>query len=398
MKFCDSCMVPRIFFVVFFLVSGEGSSLSPALGSEPRLGFLSFSSLRGWTDDNQLEALRVFSSSCSHLVARIKKRPAVRTLWRRVCREAGAVPAVNAAARFFFEQNFRPYRVYSNRGKQGFFTGYYEPEVNGSLVPNNNFHVPIYRPPRDLVSLRGKKRPVNLSDILTSARRVGEHLFPYYTRQEIEQGALVGDALELVWLRDKVTAFFIHIQGSSRVRLADGRILRLSFAGKNGHPYTSVGNVIRKLYDIPPSDLTADVLRQWLKDRPHEADRLMWKNESFVFFNSALLRDFESGPIGAMNIALTARRSLAVDHKLYDLGIPVWIETQAPEVGTSFSSPFHHLMIAQDTGAAIVGPARGDIFFGSGEAAGHHASVIRYPGAFVILLPHGLPLPKWAGK
>lgn len=378
--------------VCILLACKPAAAQSPAAHLIP----VAFSELAGWSDDKQSEALAVFIRSCSKLAA---SAGAARKVWLEVCARARAVaPSDDAAGRQFFEAQFQAYRVELPDRRQGFLTGYYEPEVEGSLSPSGDYPIPLLARPADLVAPLNKEQRRGLGGDLTAARRVGDKLVAYPTRREIEQGALAGKGLELVWLRDKVTAFFVHVQGSTRVALSDGGTVRLGFAAKNGHPYSSIGKVVSELYNIAPADLTADKLRRWLGEHPELADDIMWRNESFVFFRLIEDPDSNLGPAGALGVPLTAMRSLAVDRKLYPLGVPVWIETALPLPGSQPAHPLRRLMIAQDTGSAIVGPARGDIFFGSGTRAGQRAGIVRHPGTFTILLPRALPVPDWAAK
>lgn len=386
---------------VFFFTSVQSEALDRVVRP------VSFAEIDGWADDAHDQALQVFSSSCNRIAPATGRsvspeHPDRKAVWDRLCsrtrdllNEVRSPLARARAGKDFFERFFQPYLVHSKSGKSGFFTGYYEPEVEGSLLSSADFSVPLYKRPDDLVPLHSKSDRAGLDKRLTAARRGGGRLLPYPTRREIESGALAGRDLELIWLRDRITAFFVHIQGSARIRLPDGRVLRLSFAAKNGHPYTAIGRVISQRYGIAPSSLTADMLRQWLRDHPDQADDVMWNNESFIFFELSDIADLRRGPLGAMGVPLTAMRSLAVDRNLYEMGVPVWVDALLPAPGRDDLVSFRRLMVAQDTGSAIVGAARGDIFFGSGDWAGQWAGMVRHSGDFIFFLPHCLPLPEW---
>lgn len=335
-----------------------------------RLVPATYSDLTGWADDRHDEALSALARSCARLlsVAGNKADP-----WSRVCRRALDPNALldRSAARRFFEANFSAYRLVPPNAGRGFLTGYYEPEIDGSLTPSAAFPVPLYRVPDDLGSR------------------------PYLTRAEIEAGALNGRGLELVYLRDRVEAFFVHVQGSARVRLTDGRVMRVGFAAKNGHPYTSIGRVLIDRGAVSADEMTAERLRRWLIAHPRQAGEVMERNRSFIFFREISVPDPMLGPVGAAGVQLTPGRSLAVDPSFHPLPTPIWISAEIPGRDGRLRR-FRRLTISQDTGSAIIGVARGDIFFGSGAAAGAQAGLIRHSGDFVVLLPKGTALPGWA--
>ena len=219
-------------------------------------------------------------------------------------------------------------------------------------------------------------------------RRAGgpaAHSTSYPDRTAIEEGALAGQGLERAYLADPVDRFFLQVQGSGRVRLSDGRVLRLAYSGRNGHPYTPIGRVVADLAGIPRPEMTMQRLRAWLARDADAARRVMRENRSFVFFRVASELDPAAGPIGGEGIPLAPGRSLAIDRTIWPYGVPVFVSTEVP--APDGSEPFRRLMIAQDTGSAIVGPARGDIFFGSGDAAGESAGAMRAGGDFVVLWP-----------
>jgi membrane-bound lytic murein transglycosylase A len=265
---------------------------------------------------------------------------------------AGATGVAAAGARSFFETEFQPFAI----DGQGFFTGFYEPEVAGSLTPTAEFRIPLHRMPPDLPEWRD--------------------------RAAVMAGALGGMGLELVWLCDPIDAFFIHIQGAARIALTDGRTMRVTFAGKSGHPYTAIGRVL-----VDKGALTRDTadmagICAWLAAHPDEMPAVLAANRSYIYFREALVDNPTLGPVAAAKVPLTAGRSLAVDKAIHAFHTPVWVETALPS-----GAPFRQLLVAQDTGSAIIGPARGDIFFGSGDAAGAIAGAMRANGRFVVLLP-----------
>ncbi len=350
------------------------------------LSFLSFTRLEGWQGHDHESSRAVFRRSCREMLEQGSgfKRP-VRfggspSSWRGVC--LGAFESGNA--RDYFERSFRAYRVHDPERPNGLFTGYYEPEVDGSRTQSATFHVPIYRRPSDLVAFREGDES---GSGLAYGRFVDGKPSPYLTRREIEQGALAGKALEIVWLKDWADAFFIQIQGSGRVRLAEGGAMRLSYAAKSGLPYTSIGGRLVERGVLSPEAMSMQAIRAWMARHPREARDLMWENQSFVFFREVDLEDPALGALGAQHVQLTPRRSLAVDRSLWMFGTPVWLDTEAPTGNEGRSESFRQLLVAQDTGSAIRGLARGDVFWGFGDAAAAVAGPMKSPGIMAVLLP-----------
>jgi membrane-bound lytic murein transglycosylase A len=356
---------------------------------------LRWNELPGWNNDDHAAAFDTFRTGCNAAAAR--KKPAregrpMDVALAGVCREARALGPANAAeAREFFETRFRPFRLARLGEAEGFLTGYYEPVVEGSRVPTQDFKVPMYRRPQDMI-VAGRHRP-GASRILPNRgpvwRRAGKKLVPYYDRAEIESGALDGKGLEICWLKDPIDAFFIQIQGSARVRLEDGARLRLNYAAHNGHPYTPVGAILIQDGEVERADMSMDRIRQWMQSNPDKAKELRQKNRSFIFFRVAELADHEEA-VGAQGVPLTAGRSLAVDRRLHAYGTPLWIDAELPLSDARGSDVFRRLMIAQDTGSAIVGPARGDLYLGAGDEAGRVAGRIKHPARVVMLVPRGV--------
>jgi membrane-bound lytic murein transglycosylase A len=341
--------------------------------AKPQFSKLSFADLNGFAEDDHAAAFAVFQRSCASIIA---NRPALRgavppsAAFKAVCSIALAQSAASAEARRFFETYFRPFRTVPSPGESsGFFTGYYEPAVEGSLTRSADFTAPILSAPDD---------PTSRSS--------------YPERAAIEAGAMQGEAAPVVWLRDSVEVFLVQVQGSARVRLADGRLIRLVYAGRNGHPYTSIGRILIESGEIADDDMSLTTLKHWIRARgqkPGEAGAaLMRRNKSYVFFSVAASLDPDAGPIGGAGLSLTPLRSIAVDRTVYAYGTPIWIDAALPWRG-GCPTPLRRLMIAQDTGSAIVGPARADIFFGSGDEAGGRAGDIRHAGDFIVFLPVG---------
>lgn len=361
----------------------------------------SFAALVGWPKDRHGEALVAFQKSC----ASILKRPADRQLggnasvpggrngdWQAACKKALALnTADHASARAFFESQFTPYEVHDalaadapQTGPQtGLFTGYYVPDLNGAWARGGKYQTPLLARPDDLVSVSLGAFDDSLGGNTLWGRVVDGKLQPYHDRKAIEGGVLGAKAKPLLWVDSPVDAFFLHVQGSGQVRLADGTVRHVGFAGKNGLTYKSIGRILIDRGEIPAEKLSMDAIRAWIDARPQEGQALIEQNPSYVFFR--LLEG--DGPLGAQGVALTGGRSLAVDLRYMPLGAPVWLETHEPLDG---KQAMNKLMVAQDTGGAIRGVVRGDIFFGAGVQATKQAGNMKRPGRYFILLPNGL--------
>jgi membrane-bound lytic murein transglycosylase A len=356
--------------------------------------------LNGWAADDHLAAFAAFQISCQPFLK--TKRPRdTRPIYlglSEVCRRAATVRSPNAAqARAFFEENFRPVRISRLGEAEGFLTGYYEPIVEGSRFPNPEFHIPLYRRPRDLVAAGHKQGAEGFPNkgVTVGRRNEKNEIVPYHDRGAIEDGALDGEKLEICWLKDPFEALSISIQGSARVILEDGTPLRINYDSHNGYPYTAVGRVLIERNHIPREEMSMQRIREWMAVNPIEAREVRHTNRSFIFFRITGLSN-EGEPAGAQGVALTPLRSIAVD-KIHVYGTPFYIEANLPIDSARPTTPFRRLMIAQDTGSAIVGPARADLYWGAGGAAGRIAGRIRHPGRFVMLLPRELDMVA-AGK
>ena len=345
---------------------------------------LTFAALDGWKSDDLAAAFATYMKSCRAILegsaAMRRARPLYGGLYN-ACEKAKTLAGggtVNSAdARTFFEDNFRPVRILPPvhtygyyTGADGFFTGYYETEIDGSRKETAEYKVPLYSPPKNLI---GKRSVV----------------FAGYDRKEIETGALAGKAPAICYVKDPVDAFFAQIQGSTRIKLDDGELLRLNYVASNGKPYTPVGRILIDEGVYTPEEMSMDKIREYMEANPKEGEELRLKNRSYVFFSETPL-----GPddecIGAQGIPLTPWRSLAVDPTQHVYGTPIWIDAQFPLKGTAPVDAFQHLMVAQDTGSAIRGIARADIYFGHGMTATHIAGRIKQFGKFVMLIPKDL--------
>jgi membrane-bound lytic murein transglycosylase A len=355
---------------------------------------LTFSGIPGWEDDDHGKAFAAFRRSCERIVkvdeARARKGGDERgeQPLADICRAALALgqELERDAARKFFETRFTPHR-YPGDKAGGFVTGYYEPELKGSRTSSEGFPVPVYAVPDDLVQLYPDALRAKRNHEMTAGRKTADGIVPYYDRKEIEQGAIEGRGIEILYLADWTDAFYMHVQGSGRVELEGGGHVRLSFAAKNGHSYMAIGKRLIERGAISRDEMSMEAVRNWLKANPDQARALMWENRSYIFFSELPVSEAASGPIGSQGVALTPLRSLAVDTSIHPLGMPVWVN--APDLEWQGRSGFARLMIAQDAGSAIKGPQRGDIFFGSGAAAGDIAGAARHDSEFILLLPNG---------
>jgi membrane-bound lytic murein transglycosylase A len=342
-----------------------------------------FSGIPGWPADDHSAAFTAFRRSCEELIA----SPGVDAPIAAVCRTALSLSphASPDDAQRFFETHFHACRI-TPPADGAIVTGYFEPELEGSLEPGGGFDVPVYALPDDLALIAEGQTPAGWLSGLTAARRTPDGLVPYYTRQEIEEGALKGRGLEIVFLSDLCDAFVMHVQGSGRILLPDGRVMRIGFAGKNGYPYSSIGRRLVARGDLDPAEASLARVLDWLRADRERGRRLMWENKSFIFFRVLDETEAAQGPHGALGAPLTPGRSLAVDPRYHRLGLPIWVS--APALRDEQDRPFDRLMIAQDTGSAIRGPVRGDVFWGTGAEAGRIAGETRHPCDFYILIPN----------
>ncbi len=322
-----------------------GAVMATSASAEATRSILSFDDLDGWAADDHGAALSVFLNTCGDL-----NDPD----WRALCGVARTYEP--DAARAFFELFFRPVLV--EDGSEALFTGYFEPELDGSLTRTERFKYPIYKMPPEARSEN-----------------------PWLSRRQILTGDVMANrGLEIAWVDDPVELFFLQIQGSGRVRLPDGGALRVGYGGANGHPYRSIGAELIRRGALGAHQVSAQMIRSWVRANPVAGAELLFHNPSYVFFREVTRVAPELGPLGAMNRSVTTMRSIAADPAYTPLGAPVWVEKDG-------KSPLRRLMIAQDTGAAIKGAQRADIFFGTGDEAGQAAGRLKDPGRMVLLLP-----------
>ena len=359
-----------------------------------------FAKLPGWQADHPADALPAFIASCRALAAtpadqslgglgEAATRGGTAAQWRSACDAAATVShGSDSAARGFFEAYFQPYAV-SDSGEptakqaQGLYTGYFDPEVSGNRTPGGSFRTPLLGRPGDLVQVDLGDFTEDLKGRSIAGRVQDGRLQPYYDRSQIESGVLGRRRLELVWLADPIDAFMLQIQGSGRVDLPGGKVIRVTYAGQNGRPYVPIGRVLADRGQIPLDQVSLQSIRAWLVAHPKQAAEVMNQNPSFVFFREVDDLRPDQGPPGALGMPLTPGRSVAVDRAYIPLGAPLFIATTDPLTG----EPLQRLMLAQDLGGAIRGPVRADIFFGWGKDAEERAGRMRQPGTEYLLLP-----------
>lgn len=373
----------------------KGATAHQSADGVPAVSFapVEFTQLPGWERDDHLAALGAFALSCSRVTAAIKAGNASGSTppppaLLSACEDAAALLSgkpTEALARAFFESHFAPHRVV-HQGGDGLLTAYYEPVVEGARQADDTFATPIFKRPEDLINLVAEQDRGGKADQLTHARKTATGFEPYPTRRQIEEGALAGRNLELAYLKDPIDVFFMQVQGSGRIALADGSTVRVTYDGKNGHPYTSIGRYLIDNGLFPAERMSLDALKQWLRDNPEKARDVLWQNNSYVFFRELSVAEVQ-GPLGVLEIPLTPGRSLAVDTRFHAIGTPVYVVAPDLKHMSDDKTPFQRLMIAQDVGSAIRGEERGDIYAGSGDEAGQRAGITKQRGNFFVLLP-----------
>ncbi len=366
-------------------------TLRPAAPGPLRLTKVSFSELPGWQDSDPSAALSAFRRSCGQFAAQHPTDPmggagyAGRVSdWSGVCGAARTQVQNAAQARAFFERWFVPVSIGAGDVKDGLFTGYYEPLLNASRTRHDAFQTPVYAVPDDLVSVDlGAFRP-KLHGERIAGRVENGHLVPYATRADIDANGLP-HARSLFYANDPVTVFFLHIQGSGRVRFEDGTLERISYAAQNGRPYTPVGRILIARNALTRQNISLQSIRAWLRANPAGAREVIETDASYVFFKEEPIGDPTSGAKGAQEVPLTPAASLAIDPRLHAYGVPFYLSTTLPD-----SQALRALFIAQDSGGAIRGPVRGDVFFGIGDKAEALAGQMKQTGRFYALLPKAL--------
>lgn len=335
-----------------------------------------FDALPGWQQDRHAEAFTALHKSCPRL--------AKKEQWQAICQSANTLnPPDDAHAKQFFEQYFTPHMLIGEKGKkEGMITGYYEPLLHGAMTPDTRYRYPLYGSPDDMLIIELSELYPELKGKRIRGRLIGNKVVPYYSRAEIDDAKTPLQGQELLWVDDREQLFFLQIQGSGRVKLPDGKVVGAGYANQNGHAYVSIGKILIEMGEIKREKVSLFTINAWLKDNPARAKTLLNENPSYVFF---VLKDkITDGPTGSLNVPLTAERSLAIDPKFIDLGSPVWLSTTYPG---SAQKKLQKLMMAQDTGGAIKGQLRADIFWGSGERAENMAGNMKQAGRMFVLLP-----------
>ncbi|HLU76967.1 MAG TPA: murein transglycosylase A [Burkholderiales bacterium] len=342
-----------------------------------------FADLEGWNADAVEQAWSAFLTSCTTLVNRPE--------WQAVCTEASTMSAEPAAIRAFFESRFLPFQLTNPDGSvTGLITGYYEPLLRGSRTRTGEYKIPLYAAPEDLLIIDLSTVAPDTKHMRLRGRLEGRKVVPYYSRAEIDQGAAPVAGKEIVWVDDAVEAFFLQIQGSGRVQLPDGSMVRVGYADQNGHPYKSIGRVLIERGELQLHEASMQGIQRWARTNPDKLAELLAQNPSYVFFRELPPRD--GGPIGALGVPLTPERSIAVDPRHVPLGAPVFLATTRPNSDV----PLQRLMVAQDTGGAIRGVVRADFYWGFGPAAGAEAGRMRQQGRMWVLLPRDHPQARAA--
>ncbi len=348
-----------------------------------------FGALPGWKEGEQAAAWGALLASCQAL--------RFRDAWRGVCQKAMELKSPgDDEARAFLESNFVPWRLANADGAlEGTVTGYYEPLVRGSRVRGAPYLYALYAPPDDLLTVDLSSINPDLRGMRLRGRLDGKRVVPYYTRAEIARGATPLEGKEIVWIDDPIEAFFLQIQGSGRVQLQGGEMLRIGYADQNGHPFQSIGRTLVERGELKLAEASMQSIKAWAVANPKRVEDLLNQNPSFVFFRELPLSDPTSGPVGALGVPLVPGRSIAADPRYVPLGAPVFLATTFPASAT----PLNRLVVAQDTGGAIRNPVRADFFWGFGADAGALAGKMRQPGRMWVLLPKELkpgptgPLP-----
>lgn len=333
--------------------------------------------LPDWQTTDLQPAWAAFLQSCRTL----KNKPE----WQEVCgRTEGMAQPDNVALHAFFEEGFTPYQVFNPDGSsQGLITGYYEPKLAGSRVMTDRFRYPLYAVPDDLLTIDLGDVYPQLKDMRLRGRLQGKRVLPYYNRAEIDNGKAVLQGRELFWTDNAIELFFLQIQGSGRIELPDGSLVKVGYAEQNGHPYISIGKKLIEMGELKPHETSMQGIKAWTEQHPDKLGMLLAQNPSYVFFRE--LPNGLSAPLGALGVPLTEAYSIAVDARTIPLGAPVFLATTYPNT----TEPLNRLMLAQDTGGAIKGAVRADFFWGFGEQAGIQAGRMKQSGQMWVLFPKG---------
>ncbi len=376
---------------LFILTSCAEGPSKPDAKPDLVLQTASFSALPGWQSDNLTTFVPAFEKSCARIARAnpekkfgLLERAGTYQQWQGACAKFAALPQKNTPAiRAFLQQNFDVWQATAEGKKEGLFTGYYEASLKGSRVKTERYRYPLYTRPNDLVMVQLGEFREELKGQRIAGRVINGSLKPYESREEIVSGAWPHNDKVLVWVDDAVDAFFVQIQGSGVIEMTDGGVMRIGYAGQNGHPYYAIGRELIKREHLTKDNVSMQSIREWLAANPDEADEIMNTNKSYVFFT-----ENEKGATGGEGVVLTAGRSLAIDRSIIPYGMPVWLDAASPLPEDAFvPTRIQKLMMAQDTGGAIRGPVRGDVYWGYGAAAEKIAGPMKSKGQYWFFLP-----------
>jgi membrane-bound lytic murein transglycosylase A len=388
MRFSLKKYLPLL-LVLFVTACATGTSEGPQ--KELVLKSSSFSSMDGWNNDDFKGFMDAYTKSCARILKRspnekFAANPVFGTYgpWQENCRKAQSVNGNDTAAvRSFIENNFKVMEASAGGNTKGLFTGYYESTLNGSRTKHGPYQHPLLARPDDLVMVDLGEFREELKGQRIAGRVIGGSLKPFESREQIVSGKLK-DAKPIVWLDDPHDAFFVQVQGSGVVHLDDGSTMRVGYAGQNGHVYYAIGRELVKRGIYSKEDVSMESITRWMRENPAKADELMNTNKSYVFFTEMPDDGSGAGPQGGEGIKLTAQRSLAIDRSIIPYGFPVYLSADVSDLS---GKPFKRLMMAQDTGGAIRGPVRGDVFWGAGAAAEAKAGPMKAQGRYWFLIP-----------
>ncbi|WP_246487405.1 murein transglycosylase A [Ferrigenium kumadai] len=378
-KRLQAALLPLMFLAACTTTPPKPAVAPPAVATPPAAPFAvsKWEMLPDWQTMDLQPSWTAFLQSCRAL----KTKPG----WQETCARAdGLAQPDNAALRSFFEQGFSPYQVINADGSsQGLITGYYEPRLSGSRVRTDRFRYPLYAAPDDLLTIDLGEVYPQLKDLRLRGRVQGKRVVPYYSRAEIDDGKAPLPGRELFWVDDAVDLFFLQIQGSGRIELPDGSLVKVGYADQNGHPYISIGKKLIEMGELKPEEASMQGIKNWAAQHPDRLGALLEQNPSYVFFRE--LPNGLSAPLGALGVPLTNEYSIAIDPRTIPLGAPVLLSTTYP----NSTEPLNRLMLAQDTGGAIKGAVRADFFWGFGEQAGVQAGRMKQRGQMWVLFPKG---------
>lgn len=371
LRMIKECRLVALFAAILLTGCIGGPPPEPGIGQP-----VAWSELPGWNQDSLVEVWPGLLAQCPRLGKENKQ-------WAVICQASDSVASNNnVAIRAFIEHQFQPHEVFGKQGsRDGLITGYYQPVLQGSRTPSPRYKYPLYGRPDDLLTIELGELFPELKGKRVRGRLVGNKVVPYYDRAAIDGESLPLRGQELLWIDDPYGSFFLQVQGSGRVQLDDGRQIAVAYADQNGQPYRSIGQQLVEMGEQKREDVSLFSIRQWLSDHPERANALLNTNPSYVFFT--LRGETAENPRGSLNVPLTDERSVAVDRSIIPLGSLVWLDTQLP----GSERPYRRLMLAQDTGGAIAGPVRADIFFGTGERAEHLAGHMKGKGRLYVILP-----------